>query len=127
MTSGCGVGDLRFLACTEEQCTEVKGHSCLVADVAVSCDFGCGSRGLVAACMGKMQGTGRGCIGAGPGAGQLLKLGAGLEGVVLRLGCSSGAERVEAMEQELTRNRGLAGGTAAGGLHGREVWPQSHR
>lgn len=35
---GCGVGDLRFLACVEEQCTEVKGHSCFVADVAVSCD-----------------------------------------------------------------------------------------
>lgn len=39
--------------------------------------------------MGKVEGTGR--YWSWPGAGQPLKLGAGLEGVVLRVGCSSGA------------------------------------
>lgn len=37
MTNGCAVGDLRVSACVAEQCTEDRGHSCLVADVAVSC------------------------------------------------------------------------------------------
>lgn len=32
---------------------------------------------------------------------------------------------MEAMKQELTRNRWFAEGTAAGGLKGSEVWPQS--
>lgn len=32
---------------------------------------------------------------------------------------------MEAMKQELTRNRWFTEGTAAGGLKGSEVWPQS--
>lgn len=115
MTNGCGAGDLRFLACVEEQCTEVKGHSCLVADVAVSCDSvrvweqrtgeqHAWARWKVLGELVLELARGRAAAEAGS------RLGRG--GPKSWLQFSSRAS--EAMEQELTRNRWFAEGAAAG-------------
>lgn len=73
--------------------------------------------------MDKMEGTGRGGIGAGPGraaaeAGSRLGRGGPKSWSQFRsrVSGSSGAS-----------NRWFAEGTAAGGLNGSEVWPQSHK